>query len=180
MSVNNVVTAEDRQQVAELLGREPRGLEAVAVRDDKGVPMVIRVAPLVDDKPFPTLFWLIDKRINYAIDQVEAGGLIAKFQQQVDGDQQLQLQLRADHQKYIALRLSYMSPSQRESIEQRGFSSALEERGIGGIADFQRIRCLHTYYAAHLVCPNVVGRLLDAYWRDVGVTFSHFSPSVSG
>lgn len=168
------ISADDLQQVELLLGREPRGLEAVAVRDNQGVPMVIRVAPLVDGKPFPTLFWLIDKRLSYAIDQVEASGLIARLQKQVDDSVELQQQMREDHQAYIELRLSYMSPEQREAISASGFAAALEQRGIGGIADFQRIRCLHTYYAAHLVRPNTVGKLLDDYWSEAGVTFSHF------
>ena len=33
--------------------------------------------------------------------------------------------------------------------------SALDERGIGGISEPTRIRCLHTWYAAHLVTPNI-------------------------
>jgi uncharacterized protein len=43
-------------QVAVLLGRQPRGLEDIAVVGVAGEPVVIRVASLVDDKPFPTLF----------------------------------------------------------------------------------------------------------------------------
>ena len=76
------ITAQVRARVATLLGREPRGLEAVALAAADGNPMVIRVASLVDDKPFPTLFWLVDPALNYRIDQVEAGGLIKQFQHQ--------------------------------------------------------------------------------------------------
>ena len=43
-------------QIKTLLGREPRGLEAVEVVDYQGAPSVIRVASLVDDKPFPTMY----------------------------------------------------------------------------------------------------------------------------
>ena len=82
MSVPPAVVA----QVAELLGREPRGLEAVAANGPDGEPRVIRVAALVDGKPFPTLFWLVDPDLVYRIDREEAGGLIARFQQQVDDD----------------------------------------------------------------------------------------------
>lgn len=167
------VVAGDSAVIQSLLGREPRGLEDVAVRDNQGVPVVIRVAPLVNNKPFPTMFWLIDKRINYAIDQVEAGGLIAELQQQVDTSDELQAAMVQDHQRYIALRQSYISDPQRQQIHQLGFQEVLATRGIGGIADFQRIRCLHTYYAAHLVESNTVGCLLDDYWRVQGLHFSH-------
>jgi hypothetical protein len=167
------VSESDLVVIEELLGREPRGLEAVAVRDKEGVPMVLRVAPLVDDKPFPTMFWLIDKRLNYAIDQVEARGLIADLQARVDEVDTLQAQMALDHQAHIALRLSLMSASDKSRIQALGFEEVLSTRGIGGIADFQRIRCLHTYYASHLVSSNAVGRLLDEHWQQVGVTFTH-------
>ena len=39
--------------------------------------------------------------------------------------------------------------------------AALDERGIGGISEPTRIRCLHTWYAAHLVTPNTIGQLVD-------------------
>lgn len=167
------ISESDLVVIETLLGREPRGLEAVAVRDKDGVPMVLRVAPLVNDKPFPTMFWLIDKRLNYAIDQVEARGLIAQLQAQVDASDELQAQMAADHQAHIALRLSFMSDDDKTRIQALGFEEVLSTRGIGGIADFQRIRCLHTYYASHLVSPNAVGGLLDEYWREKGVEFSH-------
>ncbi len=54
------ITPQVRARVAALLGRDPRGLEAIAVAAADGSPMVIRVASLVDDTPFPTLFWLVD------------------------------------------------------------------------------------------------------------------------
>jgi uncharacterized protein len=171
------IVDEDRAVIETLLGREPRGLEDVAVRDNSGVPMVIRVAPLVNNKPFPTMLWLIDKRLNYAIDQVEAGGLIAELQQQVDTSEELQAAMVVDHQRYIALRQSFISAEQSQKIHALGYQDVLSQRGIGGIADFQRIRCLHTYYAAHLVTANTVGRLLDDYWHSRQCTFPHFSLS---
>jgi hypothetical protein len=149
-----------------LLGREPRGLEAVALAAPDGSPVVIRVASLVNDKPFPTLFWLVDPGLSYRIDQAEAGGLIKRFQQRIDGDPLLQRQMRADHRAHIALRDSYISRASRQRLDALGFGSVLARRGIGGIADPTRIRCLHTWYAAHLVVPNTIGRLLDQWWRE--------------
>lgn len=167
------VTESDRKVVEALLGREPRGLEAVAVRDKQGVPMVIRVSVLVDEKPFPTLFWLIDKRLNYAIDQLEAGGLIAQFQQQVDESPELQAQISADHHEHIMLRQLYMNDVVSERVKALGFTEVLSTRGVGGIADFQRIRCLHTYYAAHLVCPNTIGTMLEQHCLAAGIVFPY-------
>jgi hypothetical protein len=57
-----------------------------------------------------------------------------------------------------------MSPSIRRRLQELNFDTALASKGIGGIADFTRIRCLHTWYGAHLVVPNTVGGMLDDYW----------------
>jgi len=159
------ITSQIRARVAALLGRDPRGLEAIALAGADGGPMVIRVASLVDDTPFPTLFWLVDPGLCYRIDRAEAGGLIGQFQRRVDLDPQLQQRMRSDHELHIALRASYIPPASRQRLQQLGFGEVLNDRGIGGIADFTRIRCLHTWYAAHLMVPNTIGTLLDQWWQ---------------
>lgn len=157
------------EQVATLLGRTPRGLEAVAVARPTGEPMVIRVASIVDDKPFPTLYWLIDPDLCYRIDQVEAGGQIKRFQHTIDEDVSLQRAMRNDHLTHIGQREAFWSPGQRQRIGELGFLQVFATKGIGGIGDFTRIRCLHTWYAAHLVEPNTVGRMLDTWWEQTSV-----------
>ena len=155
------ISSEARRQVAELLGREPRGLRAIPVTNARGEPMVIQVASLVDEKPFPTLFWLIDPELNYRIDQLEAASHIARLQACVDADPELRSSMAEDHRAHIALREQLMSREDRARIHELGFSDSLAKRGIGGIANPARIRCLHTWYAAHLVVPNTIGRLVD-------------------
>ena len=160
------ITAQMRAQVASLLGREPRGLEAVALTAADGSPMVIRVASLVDDTPFPTLFWLVDAALNYRIDQAEAGGLIKQFQARINGEPELQRRMRDDHLAHIALRAGYISPAVSQRMQELGYGQVLDHKGIGGIADYKRIRCLHTWYAAHLIVPNTIGEMLDLWWRE--------------
>jgi hypothetical protein len=160
------INPEIRSSVAKLLGREPRGLEAIAVAAADGSPMVIRVASLVDDTPFPTLFWLVDPELSYRIDRAEAGGLIKHLQRHIDTDPVLQQQMREDHEAHIALRTSYITSACQQRLEALGFGDVLNHKGIGGIADHKRIRCLHTWYAAHLVVPNTVGALLDQWWLE--------------
>ena len=157
-----------RLAVAHRLGREPRGLRDVPVRDAAGEPMVIRVASVVDGKPFPTLYWLIDPALKLRLDREEAGGTIAELQGEVDGSERLREQLAADHRRHIEDRLAHITPEERAALERNGMWRAVAERGIGGIADFSRIRCLHTWYAAHLVVPNTIGDLLDRRWAGEG------------
>ncbi|MDG1938882.1 MAG: DUF501 domain-containing protein [Pseudomonadales bacterium] len=161
MSISSAIDAAVITQVAELLGREPRGLEAVEVVDAKGQPSVIRVASLVDDKPFPTMFWLVDKALSYQIDQLEAGGLIATLQAEIDASEDLQAAMIADHQQFIQMRDANMTKEIKVRLVEKNYYEALQKRGIGGIANFVRIRCLHTYYASHLVRANTIGTWLD-------------------
>ena len=104
------------KQISQLLGREPRGLEDVAVRAPSGEPMVIRVASLVDNAPFPNLFWLVDPGIVYRIDGDEAGGLIQRLQKIVDADAEIQASLVDDHRAHITLRNRYMTAAVEENL----------------------------------------------------------------
>jgi len=126
--------------------------------------MVIRVASLVDGAPFPNLFWLIDTALVYRIDCDEAGGLIHRLQERVDDDPALQSNMKSDHRAHIELRNSHMTAAIETQLRSGKYYKVLQQRGIGGIADFGRIRCLHTWYAAHLVVPNTIGRMLDQTW----------------
>lgn len=161
------ITPEVRERIALLLGREPRGLRRVAVQRDDGEPRVIQVASLVADKPFPTLFWLVDPELNYALDQLEASGLIGVLQRAVDQDTALQTAMRKDHEKHIALRNRLMTAHDRRRLQELGFYHTLQNRGIGGIENAVRVRCLHTWYAAHLVVSNSIGRQVDQHWSDL-------------
>lgn len=154
-----------RDYVAHLLGRAPRGLRDIAVFDANGKPSVIRVASVVAGKPFPTLYWLVDPALSLRIDRVEACGLIAQFQAQVDASAELKASMLADHEAHKRHRATFISADEQRQLTDSGMIAALEQRGIGGIADADRIRCLHTWYAAHLVTPNTIGRLLDAHWQ---------------
>ncbi|MFK7976135.1 MAG: DUF501 domain-containing protein [Halioglobus sp.] len=161
---NPEIDSQTFSRVEALLGRAPRGLRAVPVSQPSGEPMVIRVASLVDEKPFPTLYWLIDPSLCYRIDQVEASGQIKRFQQEIDAQEELQASMRGDHLVHIQQRADFMSKEQRQQIERLGYAEVFKQKGIGGISDFTRIRCLHTWYAAHLVEPNTVGGMLDGWW----------------
>ncbi len=169
----STISDEDRNNVKALLGRTPRGLAAINVRTKVGLPVVTQVESMVNKKPFPTLFWLVDKQLNYEIDKLEAGGLIARLQKRIDESPELQSAMQQDHLDHIELRNKLMLPEHKLALDQLGFSSVFETRGIGGIENFTRIRCLHTYYASHLVVPNTVGRLLDEYWQEREVSFDY-------
>ena len=160
------LTADQRARVAVLLGREPRGLRAIPVADAHGEPLVIRVASVVDDKPFPTLYWLVGAELCLQIDRLEAAGWIARLQDRVDASTTLQQAMHDDHARHREARSRFLSDAERQLLSEKGMQAALDERGIGGISEPTRIRCLHTWYAAHLVTPNTIGQLVDKLFAE--------------
>jgi hypothetical protein len=79
------MTADDREQVAALLGRPPQGFFEVVVRDRAGVPVVIRNAPLLDDgTPMPTRFWLVGPDVRRQVDRLESVGGVRQAEAAVD------------------------------------------------------------------------------------------------
>ncbi|MBT8138204.1 MAG: DUF501 domain-containing protein [Gammaproteobacteria bacterium] len=150
-------SADEQALVAKWLGRTPRGLQGVAARDETGRPAVIRVASVVDAAPFPTTFWLVSPDLRLAIDRLEAAAVIDEFQARVYAGKNDREALAADHLAHAALRESLLLPAERLVLEQHGYLEGLLARGIGGVANFSRIKCLHAFYAAHLVQANMVG-----------------------
>ena len=151
----------DFSKVETLLGRRPRGLCEIVHRDQKGDPSVIRVASLVENKPFPTLFWLINKDLKKRLDRLEASGLIQELEDKIEHNPKMQEQLKEDNTRYISLRNEYMSNETKDKLKELNYYEHLQKIGIGGISNFSKVRCLHMQYAFHLVSKNMIGSILD-------------------
>ena len=158
--------AQWRDFVAERLGREPRGFRDVAAFNAEGLPASIRVSSIVDGKPFPTLYWLIDAELSLNIDRLEAAGWIARVQSEIATNADFRQRMQQDHAAHIALRDGYLLDEERKLLASNNMLSALSKRGIGGISEPDRIRCFHTWYAAHMVVPNAVGEIVDRLLAD--------------
>ncbi len=153
--------AETEAQLTQALGRTPQGAQAVRIKDGKGQPVVVQVQPLVDDKPFPTFYWLCCRRLIRAISHLEAAGLIKTLEARLQADPELMAQHHASHQDYVTQRDAAMTETQRQRIAELGFTQVFQRRGVGGIDNWDQVRCLHTHYAHHLCGNNLVGQLLD-------------------
>jgi len=143
------------------IGREPQGIVTIAARAANGVPLVLQMRSIVDDKPFPTLYWLCSKDLHKAIAAIETQGWVKQIEQRIQEDEVLKAQFYANHQQYVQKRTEQMQSEDRALITARGFSGLFERYGIGGISHWDKVRCLHMQYAHHLVDGNVIGQLLD-------------------
>ncbi|MGC1286260.1 MAG: DUF501 domain-containing protein, partial [Streptosporangiaceae bacterium] len=100
-----VPSAADTAAVALQLGREPRGLLAVAHRCPCGLPDVVETAPrLPDGTPFPTLYYLTCQRAVAAVSRLEASGLMREMAQRLAAEPGLRDAYLAAHRDYLARR----------------------------------------------------------------------------
>ncbi|GED23008.1 DUF501 domain-containing protein [Halomonas halmophila] len=159
-------TMPDERQMAlitEQLGRAPRGIEALAATDGEGTPLVLRMAPIVDGAPFPTLYWLSSERLKIELSHLEAAGVIKQLEARLREEPEFLAAYHQSHRDYIATRWHCMTPAQHTRVQELGYETVLRERGIGGIANWNQVRCLHTQYAHHLCGHNVIGQWLDEH-----------------
>ncbi|MFQ5794974.1 MAG: DUF501 domain-containing protein [Candidatus Bipolaricaulia bacterium] len=163
--MTETVDDRDRKIIAAQLGREPRGPIQVERRCPYGFPTVIRVHPLLDgQEPFPTLFWLSCPILVEQISRLEEQGEIRRMEQRITGDDELNARYAENQRAYIKERWAALSEKEKRLLNERGWETALRERGIGGLQDLGRVKCLHMHYAHHLAWENVIGAQLDEHF----------------
>lgn len=131
----------DRDSIARQLGRPPRGLRAVAARDESGEPVVVQTNPKLEDgTPFPTLYYLTSPRLVALVSTLESEGLMREMTERLAADPDLAQRYRAAHEAYLAA---------RDAIEPLG-----TDVSAGGMPD--RVKCLHVHVAHALAAgPGV-------------------------
>jgi len=154
------VSLKDKMIIEKQLGRIPRGLLGIERRCHYGYPQVVTVYPLIEGKPFPTTFWLTCPYLIKAIDHLEAEGWIMRMEAELRADEGLALCLQEAHKAYIAERERLLSSQDRAFLEEARMLNSLLEKGIGGTADFSRVKCLHLHVAHALARENPIGELV--------------------
>jgi hypothetical protein len=160
----SVIDERDVVAVTAQLGREPRGLRAVAHRCPCGLPDVVETAPrLRDGTPFPTLYYLTCPRAASAIGTLEAGGLMRAMTARLAADRRLADAYEAAHRDYLHRRDEAARAAALEPLPEGTQSS-------GGMPS--RVKCLHALVAHELAAPgaNPFGREaleeLPDWWRN--------------
>ncbi len=120
----------DIDAVRRQLGREPRGVRAVAHRCSCGDPDVVETEPrLPDGTPFPTLYYLTCPRAAGLIGTLEAEGVMRAMQDRLAGDPELAAAYQRAHEDYLA---------RRDAI---GHVEEIDGITAGGMPT--RVKCLH-------------------------------------
>jgi len=93
----SMVSERDLKVLKEQLGRPPRGVLAIERRCPAGHPQVIRVYPLIDGEPFPTLFWLTCPEIVKQISRLEHESWIRKLEERIARDPEFRRRYHEAH-----------------------------------------------------------------------------------
>ena len=130
---------DDRGAVEAQIGRPSRADVDVVARCHLGVPVVVRMPPLLDDgTPFPTRYWLTCPLAVKRIDRLESAGGVRAMQRRVDGDEAFAARVDAANGRYAAERDADVP----DDAEHRPTG------GVGGIAG-AGVKCLHAHYGDH-------------------------------
>lgn len=142
------------------LGREPRGVVAIAARCVCANPVVVTTAPRLDDgTPFPTLYYLTHPGAVAAVSRLEASGVMREMAQRLTSDEGLAERYRAAHEAYLDARRAIGEVSEIEGVS------------AGGMPD--RVKCLHVLVAHALAAGPGVNPFGD---EALEVIVSEWSP----
>lgn len=159
--LNTTISDSDLEIITDQLGRQPNGIAKIAHYSPHGVPQALQMQSWVFDQPFPTLYWLSSKAIDKALARIESQGVVKELEQRIQEDSTLRDAYHKAHQDYVSKRWEFMTPEHKKIITDKGFKPLFDKLGIGGIKDWDKIRCLHMQYGHHLVQENPIGRILD-------------------
>ncbi|MCB2224144.1 MAG: DUF501 domain-containing protein [Actinobacteria bacterium] len=153
---------DDGRVVAAQLGRRLRADADVAVRCPLGLPVVTRVAPVLDDgTPFPTRYWLCCPLAARRVGRVESGGGVQALQRHAAATPGFAARLAAAHRRYAAERDAAVPPG----------AALAPDGGVGGSAPGAGIKCLHAHYADHAAGnENPVGEAVAPFVEPLDCT----------
>ncbi len=148
-----MTTPADRQVVAVQIGRALRAEVEVVSRCHLGLPVVVKVPPVLDDgTPFPTLYWLSCPLATRRIGRLEAAGGVRRMEQKADVDPDFAAALEVAHRAYR---------DARDAIVPTGTRPA-PTGGVGGAR--AGVKCLHAHYAHHRARgENPVGEMVAGW-----------------
>ena len=144
---------DDHEVVEVQIGRPLRASSDVVSRCHLGVPVVVKVPPILDDgTPFPTLYWLTCPLAATRIGRLEGAGGVKRMERKAESDPEFGRRLDEAHKAYR---------EERDSLLQPGTSPA-PAGGVGGSA--AGVKCLHAHYGhSRAGGDNPVGELV-AEW----------------
>ena len=145
--------ADDRQVIKIQIGRPLRAESAVVSRCHLGLPVVVKVPPLLDDgTPFPTLYWLTCPLAATRVGRLEGTGGVKRMESKAESEPEFNEALEEAHRSYEA---------ERDRLLPDG-DGPRPAGGVGGART--GVKCLHAHYAhTRAGGENPVGELVAGW-----------------
>jgi len=152
------ICREDLLTIKQQIGRWPKGITGIVRRCRYGYPVLIQSCPVIDEKPFPTLYWLTCPYLVKAVSRLESQGWIHKLEERIACDLVFKERYLNAH-KVIRERRARL-------INDENIREKLDKVGSGGIKDLKRVKCLHLHLSDYLAgVDNPIG---EAVLREIG------------
>lgn len=138
----------DLEVLSGQLGREARGVRAIAARCPNGHPAVVTTEPrLPNGTPFPTTYYLTCPRAVAACSTLEAEGVMAQMSERLADDAALAARYQAAHEAYLRDRAALGEVPEIDGISAGGMPT--------------RVKCLHVLAGHALAAGSGVNPLGD-------------------
>jgi len=122
---------------------------------DWGFPQVIESSLISDGRPFPTLFWLTCPFLKEEVSRLESKGMISHFEKRIEHDKSFATAFFDAHHETTLLKEKILCEASVSEESRR----LILDRGIGGIRNLKKVKCLHLHLANYLGgIDNPVGR----------------------
>ncbi len=132
------------------IGRTPENALDIVKYCSYGFPMVIKSFPILNGEPFPTLYWLTCPFLRDKISRMESEGWIKKYEDfMTKSPAFFDLNMKA----HELARENLTTLLQNDDLKSK-FTG-----GMGGIKNFNHVKCIHMHVAYHLGgIENPIGR----------------------
>jgi uncharacterized protein len=143
------VDTDDREIVAQQIGREPRAFRRVVCRCPFGRPAVTEQSPYdAVGEPFPTTYYVTCRHLVAALSRLEAAGGVERWTEAAATEPELASSLaRADEEQRRIRRELAAGATGRDG-------GASLELGVGGAGRAGSLKCLHAHAAFALARPG--------------------------
>lgn len=147
------ICCEDLLAIKKQIGRSPKGISRVVRRCKHGYPALIESRPVIDGKPFPTLYWMTCPFLVKAVSRLEALGWISNLEELIAKDSVFRERYLKAHKEIQDKRAKLTNDENIRAI--------LSKVGSGGIRDLRRVKCLHLHLSDFLAgIDNPVGEIV--------------------
>ncbi len=140
----------------------------VVKRCNRGFPQVVLNLPTRDGKIwFPTVFWLTCPYLHYEISRLENMGLIKYLETKIENSVWMQKEFLEDQRRCMIIKNEFFSFL--KVLDPNG--TFFFKRGIGGVTNLKKVKCLHLHYAFFLgtgrgIIGDIVKKKISAQIKD--------------